>query len=213
MLKNKFLQHVVVLVSIFILPAVAQGALGDLFLLSVVPYYSESGVIKGGGAVSGAGIDCSFVDGGEITGNCSVLIDEGAQVVLAAAPDVNSTFAGWGGGCSGSDACAFTIVSNTVVNSFFASAYRVMDNDGRGYDTLTDALSGAGNEIYARQRFNTTTLAEEAYSEDVVVTRTVTIKGGYTAGFDGNTGLYSILEGVLTIGDGGSLTVENIVIK
>jgi len=185
--------------------------------LTVNHAYTAAGVVKGGGSISGSGISCSSVNGGTKTGTCSASFNSGSTVTLAAAADANSTFSGWsGGGCSGIGGCSFSITADTTVTGSFAGAYKVRISGGNGYDTLTLAHTNAasGATILARQLHNATTLAEEPFTENLTVTKAVTLKGGYNAGFSSNAGLYSTLSGILTIGDaGGSLTVENLIIR
>ncbi|WP_281184095.1 M6 family metalloprotease domain-containing protein [Trichlorobacter lovleyi] len=185
--------------------------------LTVNHAYTAAGAIKGGGSINGSGISCSAVNGGSKTGTCSVSLDDGSTVTLAAAADANSTFNGWtGGGCSGTDGCSFTIASDTTVTGTFAGAYKTKISGGNGYDTLTLAHGNAADNatILARELHNATSLAAEPFTENLTVTKPITLKGGYNAAFSSNAGLYSTLAGILTIGGtSGSLTVENLIIK
>ncbi|MGE0919557.1 M6 family metalloprotease domain-containing protein [Trichlorobacter lovleyi] len=187
------------------------------YTLTVNHAYTAAGAIKGGGSINGSGISCSAVNGGSKTGTCSVSLDDGSTVTLAAAADANSTFNGWtGGGCSGTDGCSFTIASDTTVTGTFAGAYKTKISGGNGYDTLTLAHGNAADNatILARELHNATSLAAEPFTENLTVTKPITLKGGYNAAFSSNAGLYSTLAGILTIGGtSGSLTVENLIIK
>lgn len=177
---------------------------------------TPAGVVNGGGSISGSGISCSSVNGGTKTGTCSVTLDNGSTVTLAAAADANSTFSGWsGGGCS-TGGCSFSITADTTVTGTFAGAYKAKISGGNGYDTLTlaHANAGSGATILARELHNATTLAVEPFVENLTITKPVILKGGYNAGFSSNTGIYSTLSGILTIGGtSGALTVENLIIK
>ncbi len=186
--------------------------------LTVNHSYTAAGVVKGGGSISGSGISCSSVNGGTKTGTCSTTLDSGSTVTLAAAADANSTFTTFSGpaGCTTAGGCSFTINADTTVTGTFAGAYKAKINGGNGYDTLTlaHANAGSGATILARELHNATTLAVEPFVEDLTITKALTLKGGYNAGFSSNTEIYSTLSGILTIGGtNGALTVENLIIK
>ncbi|MCM2356851.1 MAG: PKD domain-containing protein [Geobacteraceae bacterium] len=72
---------------------------------------------NGGGTVTStpSGITCvNYVSG------CSTYFPTGTGITLQAAPDSNSTFAGWfGGGCSGTGACAVTLTADTTITPVF----------------------------------------------------------------------------------------------
>ncbi|QOX78507.1 hypothetical protein FY034_06045 [Trichlorobacter lovleyi] len=179
---------------------------------------TAAGVVNGGGSISGSGISCSSVNGGTKTGTCSASFSSGSTVTLAAAADANSTFTTFSGpaGCTTAGGCSFSITADTTVTGSFAGAYKAKISGGSGYDTLTLAHANAGDNaiILARELHNATTLAVEPFVEDLTVTKPVTLKGGYNAGFSSNSGIYSTLSGILTIGGTtGSLTVENLIIK
>lgn len=183
--------------------------------LTVNHAYTSAGTVNGGGSITGSGgISCSSVNGGAKTGTCSALFNSGDTVTLTAAPDANSTFTSWsGGGCS-TGGCSFTISADTTVTGTFAGAYKAKISGGAGYDTLTLAQSNAGDNaiILARELFDTTATTVVPFTENLTITKPLVLKGGYDAGFSSNTGLYSTLSGLLTI-SGGSLSVENLVIK
>ncbi|MBU6364429.1 MAG: hypothetical protein KGQ95_09450, partial [Acidobacteria bacterium] len=68
----------------------------------------------GSGTVSSApaGIDCGAT--------CSAAFDYGQAVTLTATPAAGSTFAGWGGACSGTGACTVTTTQARAVTATFA---------------------------------------------------------------------------------------------
>ncbi len=68
----------------------------------------------GGGTVTSnpAGISCP-------TTTCSANFSAGTSVTLTAAPNVGSTFVGWGGACSGAGSCTVTMNSNQSVSATF----------------------------------------------------------------------------------------------
>jgi PA14 domain/Divergent InlB B-repeat domain len=71
---------------------------------------SKSGT--GTGTATSTGISCGS--------DCAEPFAPGTVVTLTAAPDANSTFAGWsGGGCTGTGQCTTTINANTTVTAEF----------------------------------------------------------------------------------------------
>src|SRR5438132_6138918 len=71
--------------------------------------------VSGGGMVtsSPAGISC--------TATCAASFVEGTAVSLSAAASTGSTFAGWGGACSGSGACSMVLKSDASVTARFSA--------------------------------------------------------------------------------------------
>ena len=67
---------------------------------------------------------------------CSSNFDSGTVVSLTATPDSSSTFAGWGGACSGTAACSVTTDAAKSLSANFTA--------NPGPITLTVAKSGAG---------------------------------------------------------------------
>lgn len=74
---------------------------------------------SGGGSVSASalGITCS-IDGGSTSGTCSDSFPSGTTVTLDVDPS-NSVFTGWGGPCSGTDGCSFTLNQDQSVTAAF----------------------------------------------------------------------------------------------
>ncbi len=64
---------------------------------------------------SPAGISCA----GGFGLRCVMNVTPGTVVTLAQAPDAGSTFAGWGGACSGTAACQITVGQQTLVVATF----------------------------------------------------------------------------------------------
>jgi hypothetical protein len=66
----------------------------------------------GTGTVTGPGISCP--------GDCTETYNDGQQVTLAASPAAGSSFAGWGGACSGSGGCQLTMDADKQASASFA---------------------------------------------------------------------------------------------
>jgi hypothetical protein len=66
----------------------------------------------GAGTVTGPGISCP--------GDCTETYTEGQQVTLAASPSAGSSFAGWGGDCSGTGGCQLTMDADKQASASFA---------------------------------------------------------------------------------------------
>jgi List-Bact-rpt repeat protein len=99
----------------------------------------NASLAHGSGTVtsSPAGIDC----GGN---GCQHTYTEGEEVTLTAAPAAGSTFAGWGGACSGTGTCKVTMSESKEVNAVFASESRqlVITKAGTGAGTVTSSPGG-----------------------------------------------------------------------
>ena len=89
---------------------------------------AKTGTGTGTVASSPAGISCGTT--------CSASFASGTVVSLTAAPDSGSTFAGWGGACSGTGACSVTMDAAKSVSVTFTA--------NPGPFTLTVAKSGTG---------------------------------------------------------------------
>lgn len=84
--------------------------------LSRLPQLALS-VSSGGGAgtvrlTAPAAFDCGR--------SCTLTLDQGTQVALAAAPGPGNRFAGWSGACSGTGACTVTLTGAVTVTARFA---------------------------------------------------------------------------------------------
>ncbi len=88
--------------------------------------------------------------------NCSQNFDIGTQVTLTATPNSDSAFTGWGGRCSGTDACVITMTENVSVSATFereftltVSKTRIREADG----TIASAPVGINCGDVCEQRF------------------------------------------------------------
>ena len=128
--------------------------------------------------------------------------------MLRATPAANFDFSGWSGeGCSGTEDCAITLVSDATITASFEPLKLVKIGDnGTTYNTLAAALATTSGDVTFRAR-NVT------FNEDITLDRPldVTILGGFMDGFSDVNG-FTELQGALTISLG-SLTVDGLVIQ
>lgn len=91
----------------------------------------------GAGTITGGGITCGA--------NCSVTVPHGTALTLTSAAGALSTFAGWGGACSGNAAaCALTITADTSVSANFAldDVTLFVTKGGNGDGAVTSSPAG-----------------------------------------------------------------------
>ncbi|QOX78508.1 hypothetical protein FY034_06050 [Trichlorobacter lovleyi] len=156
---------------------------------------------------SGSGSVTSSPSGISCPGTCAAQFDQNTTVTLAAAPASDSSFAGWGGVCSGTAGCSVSMgTSDKSVTASFSAAPKTKVGI-LGFETLTLAYAGVTSDPVIKAR-------DITFAENLNLNRSiaVTLKGGMDANFSPLVGAYTSLQGQLTIGSG-SLTVENLVIK
>ena len=90
---------------------------------------AESGTGTGTVASTPAGISCP--------GTCSAEFAPNSQVTLAATPNSNYSFTGWGGNCSGTSTCTVTLSASENVTATFTAPVTDL--------ALTVSLAGAGS--------------------------------------------------------------------
>ncbi len=112
--------------------AVSGSATATTVTLSV----TRSGAGTGTVTSSPAGIACGT--------DCSESVTPGTQLTLSAAPATGSTFAGWGGACSGIAACTVTVSAATSVTATFTLAPMTLSvtKSGTGTGTVTSSPAG-----------------------------------------------------------------------
>ncbi|CAN5778776.1 hypothetical protein BH11MYX3_BH11MYX3_01920 [soil metagenome] len=112
----------------------------------------------GAGTVSGNGLACGAT--------CTITVDHGTVLSLTAAPGALSTFAGWGGGCSGSGTCMMTVTGTTAITANFAldNLTLFVTRGGNGTGTVTSSPAGIScgadcSETYVANQMITLTAA------------------------------------------------------
>lgn len=100
-------------------------------------------------AGTGAGTITSSPAGINCGSTCSASFPAGTQVMLIAAPNATSTFAGWSGSCSGTGACTVPLSASASVTATFtanpappASVQLTVLPAGNGAGTVTSSPAG-----------------------------------------------------------------------
>ncbi len=96
----------------------------------------------GTGSVDGSGLSCGA--------SCSLTVDHGTTISLAATPTALSHFVGWGDACTGTGSCDLTITGETAISAVFAldDLSLVVARGGNGTGSITSAPAGiaCGND-------------------------------------------------------------------
>ena len=108
----------------------------------------------------------AFVPGTTCAGACSQYYDSGTEVTLTATSDGASTFAGWGGACSGTGSCSVLMDDAKEVSaSFVKLPVLLYERTGTGAGTVRfssgAACAGSCSQIYPAG--TQVTLTAEAY--------------------------------------------------
>lgn len=136
------------------------------FTLTVSTAGTGSGTVNS----SPAGIDCGAT--------CSTSVVSGTTMTLSATPDAGSTFAGWGGACSGSGSCTVTVTDSASVTANFTTGGLVAAyafDEGTG----TTTADASGNGLKA-------TLSGGSW--------TTTGKNGAAVSYNGSTTLVTVAD-------------------
>lgn len=140
----------------------------------------------GNGTITGTpgGIDCGSV--------CSASVPCGTAMTFTATPASGSTFAGWGGGCTGSAPCAVTLNAAVTVTATFNTSETTyplaVTKAGTGVGTVTGPSINCGSTCAA------------SFASGATVTLTATAAAGSTfAGWSGTcTGTASTCTASMT---------------
>jgi hypothetical protein len=168
---------------------------------------SSNGAGSGGTVTSNpqgtnpAGISCT-------SGPCTTTFPATTNVTLTQAANAASVFDGWGGACSGSGACGFSMAADKTVTASFSLA-PVAKNQTRTlfYTSLATALS-AGEA----QEQNEIRLLGIQLDGAVTLNQSLTLKGGWYGTYQTTSGLPTVLNGNLTV-QGGDSNLESTDIK
>jgi len=121
--------------------------------------------------------------------SCSAVFPESPAVILFQTPAPNSGFSGWGGVCSGTGDCAFSMLSDKAVSAVFVSEPLVKNqNTGVAYGILQDAYNEAKDNHVISARSTLT-----APGLNLNKATTLTIEGGYNADYSSCIGLTTVL--------------------
>lgn len=98
-------------------------------------------------AGSGSGTITSSPSGISCGKTCSATFQQGTKVTLTAIPGANSTFAGWGGSCSGMNQCILTVTQDMSVTASFSVPTGTQQTlnvslSGNGSGTITSSPAG-----------------------------------------------------------------------
>ena len=166
----------------------------------VTPPYSLTVSITGNGSINSnpAGIACTS---SPQSGTCTASFSAGPNVTLNATAG-NSLFNGWGGNCAPCNqniSCPVSVNAITTCSaSFSPSPLVILVGSPAAFSTMQSACDAAGNGAVIKAQVTT-------FSENLllnIISRIVTIKGGYEPTFTTQSGITTI-KGNLTIVKGG----------
>lgn len=154
----------------------------------------------GGGSVNG-GISCMS---GKVC--APYLIIPGTAISLYATPDKISTFAGWTGDCTGIGNCNVTMNGAKTVSATFSAAPKAMITTTK-YASFAEANAAAS--ISTR---TTIMLLEDFLPLGTVISKSLTLRGGYLPTFSRSATGYTTLKGPLIIRSG-TLIMDRVAVR
>jgi uncharacterized protein DUF1566/lectin-like protein/putative Ig domain-containing protein/List-Bact-rpt repeat protein len=142
---------------------------------------------------------------------CSTTFPHNTAVTLTATASSTSLFGSWSGDFNGANqTCNLTIDADKSVTATFTTMppVKLFGAVPKYFDTLVAACNDAALGTIVAYH-----LKQQDFMESLIINKnvSVTLKGGFDAGFQVNGG-FSTLNGILTLGLG-KLTVENIIVK
>lgn len=174
--------------------------------------YTLSVSVTGSGSVHGSDLSSAIGIPGNIacsdnTGVCGALYPDGDTINLyATATGATNIFGGWGGACTSTiSPCGVAMNGDQNVTANFIQAPLAKNSTtGVSYAMLADALAAA----------NSTTpevllLISASYAGPLVLSKAITLYGGWDAMYQGQTGLNTTVNDSLTV-NGGSSGLEYI---
>ena len=177
------------------------GWVDEIYMLQTLEVWIE-GAGSGSVLINPYAITCST------SGGCATNYNLGTLTTLLATPSGPSTFGGWSGCTSASGTtCNVTMDERKSITATFNAPNKVKILNGASYATIADAYTAANAGAAIM-------LAQDTFIENLSLglNKAVILSGGWYPDFHGLTGLYSYLQGVLTIANG-SMTVENLTIR
>ncbi len=96
-------------------------------------------------AGTGSGVVTSSPAGINCGTTCSANFGEGTQVTLSEAPSIGSTFASWGGGCTGTGPCVVSLSKATTVTATFNATAFTLTVTVTGTGTVSSLPTGINN--------------------------------------------------------------------
>ncbi len=125
--------------NIYVTGGIYVGFLGGYDILVIKQNLSSDtlSVLVDG---SGSGLVTSDPSGITCGSVCSAVFAEGTSVTLTANPGAHSVFSGWGGACSGTGTCTFTLSAETTVRARFRiGTYAVTASVSGGHGAVSPA--------------------------------------------------------------------------
>lgn len=149
-----------------------------------------------------AGISCVT----DNSAGCSATFAQNSTVVLTAVPDGLSLFDSWTG-CNSTNQAACTVQADTnkEISALFLRAPKAQIG-ATNFTSFDAAYDGAGNNAVVK-------LLEDVLPFSRTINMSLTLQGGYLAGFGSRGSGFTTLEGNTLVIGSGSLVADKIIIK